>query len=160
MPRSTLNFSPGSEKVAAVNAGTIPGINPRPLARCGERCRTCRWRCRLDRSSGKNPNGGKVEDIGQVRGGIAPAEIVDIERIDNRACIVSSSRPCVIAEYGEAIAEAFLEVDLERLIAGIEIGGIQVDAAEVGVDAAGLRVGFTGGPAGGHIGSDLRGLCR
>ena len=76
-----------------------------------------------------------MEDVGRVREGIAPAEMVDVEGIYSRTGIVLGSRPGVVGEQRDALAESLFSVDLQRVVAGIEVCGIEADVAEVGVDA-------------------------
>ena len=53
--------------------------------------------------------------------------MVDVERIYNRAGIVLGSRPGVVSEQRHAFAESLFNVDPQRVVAGIEICGIEAD---------------------------------
>jgi len=59
----------------------------------------------------------------------------DVEWIYSPAGVVLSSRPGVVGEQGDAFAESLFNVDLQGVVAGIEIGGIEADVGEIGIDA-------------------------
>src|SRR5215468_7841407 len=61
--------------------------------------------------------------------------MVDVEGIYSRAGVVLGSRPGVVGEQRDAFAESLFNVDLQGVVTGIEIGGIEADVAEVGIDA-------------------------